>query len=562
MAPMDDRDWYRGDHPASCTCVECTNKRLGIKPKESGRREADHAQVSECPRCGRTSLFHNLRDNIYECLNPKCRVKGRSAEEIRQAIRGEKKQEASFSQTPQPVSLPTPHPRTPPPPQSHPVSGTIEGGSGKSFRRRRGSSETVPDWLKALLLVFALSIVGLAAGALVGKTYLFWVLFGFGSIFSIEKWFGHITRKHRSVGKAYRLGLNLGMLSISGLLIWTAVEVFSQHVGAGPLAGTIVLLAELSFVVWLWRVVLKNSWRWPSMKLTVLCLAIVFVVAAFAGVQPLATYKDRVVDALKSNSSTPTALSEQPTPLPNAAAPSSLPPLSTLRTVPVPPTTVRPPAEAIDPKTGKYKNFYLGLAKTSEGPLGGNDCYGEFIVLINNSNAVDPTYAQLVSFLQQDKTDLFPYTFTSAASGMYYGTAESHVDLQRVKNIINGAESPKNPQVCADFAERLHNNAEAAGIRCGYVSVDLSGYSDPYKYGIPADTGHALDVFQTTDRGLVYIDDTNAPGPSRCVKTVDLQQGGQYIGQGVFPEPGWNSTWDSMGTVTGIQVIWDGNWNN
>jgi len=42
----------------------------------------------------------------------------------------------------------------------------------------------------------------------------------------------------------------------------------------------------------------------------------------------------------------------------------------------------------------------------------------------------------------------------------------------------------------------LHNNAEANGIRCAVVAI--YGSSD----------GHALDAFQTTDEGLVFVDDT------------------------------------------------------
>jgi len=26
--PLDNRDYYRGEHPPACTCVECTNRRL------------------------------------------------------------------------------------------------------------------------------------------------------------------------------------------------------------------------------------------------------------------------------------------------------------------------------------------------------------------------------------------------------------------------------------------------------------------------------------------------------------------------------------------------------
>jgi len=54
--------------------------------------------------------------------------------------------------------------------------------------------------------------------------------------------------------------------------------------------------------------------------------------------------------------------------------------------------------------------------------------------------------------------------------------------------------------VCADFAALLHNRAEAAGIKTAYVSVDFA-----------EGPGHALNAFNTTDRGLVYIDCTG-PG--------------------------------------------------
>jgi hypothetical protein len=85
---------------------------------------------------------------------------------------------------------------------------------------------------------------------------------------------------------------------------------------------------------------------------------------------------------------------------------------------------------------------------------------GKPIILDNNSSASDPSYAQLLTFLKADRTESYPYE----------------------------------PSVytCGDFAETLHNNAEKAGIRTGYVLC----------------TNHAMNVFQTTDMGLVYIDDT------------------------------------------------------
>lgn len=53
--------------------------------------------------------------------------------------------------------------------------------------------------------------------------------------------------------------------------------------------------------------------------------------------------------------------------------------------------------------------------------------------------------------------------------------------------------------MCSDFAEDFHNNAEAAGIRAGWAGIRFQGTEE----------GHAINAFETTDKGLVYIDCTN-----------------------------------------------------
>jgi hypothetical protein len=141
---------------------------------------------------------------------------------------------------------------------------------------------------------------------------------------------------------------------------------------------------------------------------------------------------------------------------------------------------------------------------------------GHTITLHNNPDARDPTWSQLLTFLTNDTTDGRPYVYGSF--------------------------------VCADFAEVLHNNAEKAGIRAGYVGLGLDG--DPF--------AHAADVFNTTDRGLVYIDDTGTTTSNPCSadKTVVVSVGQQYIPQSISPCPGYSSTWLSMGTITGVTLHW------
>lgn len=91
---------------------------------------------------------------------------------------------------------------------------------------------------------------------------------------------------------------------------------------------------------------------------------------------------------------------------------------------------------------------------------------GERIDLINNSDATDPTWQQLKTFLLTDITDEKDYSLFSFP--------------------------------CGAFAEEVHNNAEAAGIRAAWVCVDFESDSE----------GHALNAFNTVDKGLVYVDCT------------------------------------------------------
>ncbi len=153
----------------------------------------------------------------------------------------------------------------------------------------------VPSWLTALLLVFSLSIAGLGISMFVGSFIPLWLLLGFSIIFSIEKWFYYFTRKHKGLGKLYRLLLNLSILSLLGLLVWSGIRLFAHQFTQSSLVGSLIFLAEFVFFIWMWRVVARNSWRWPSMKLTVFSLICLSIVFAFAGVQPMSLYKDNAI---------------------------------------------------------------------------------------------------------------------------------------------------------------------------------------------------------------------------------------------------------------------------
>ena len=84
--------------------------------------------------------------------------------------------------------------------------------------------------------------------------------------------------------------------------------------------------------------------------------------------------------------------------------------------------------------------------------------------LVDNPEAVNPSWDELLSFLTSDRTEDHEYSV-----GVYD---------------------------CSEFSRDVHNNAETAGIRAAVVHVHtLYSLSD-----------HALNAFLTTDCGLVYVD--------------------------------------------------------
>jgi hypothetical protein len=142
----------------------------------------------------------------------------------------------------------------------------------------------------------------------------------------------------------------------------------------------------------------------------------------------------------------------------------------------------------------------------------------------SEANLVNPSWAQLRSFLLADKTDEIPYVYPTF--------------------------------ICDDFARTLQANAKRMGWRCAIVRLKMTGYTDPYGLGIASDAGHTCNAFQTTDRGLVYIDCTGVPGnagPPNKDKIVNIQIGGRYIPESIFYVGNWR--WNDMGLIVGIESI-------
>lgn len=129
---------------------------------------------------------------------------------------------------------------------------------------------------------------------------------------------------------------------------------------------------------------------------------------------------------------------------------------------------------------------------------------GQALTITEYRYASNVSYAELAAFLANDTTYLADYDYPN--------------------------------YTCGDFAVRLHNDAEAQGIRCGVVGVafnasdnnasDLSLIHDNGSI-----QGHGFDVFNTTDRGIVYVDTT---GITKQAK----QEGYQPHIMAVYAEPG------------------------
>jgi uncharacterized phage infection (PIP) family protein YhgE len=140
--------------------------------------------------------------------------------------------------------------------------------------------------------------------------------------------------------------------------------------------------------------------------------------------------------------------------------------------------------------------------------------------LENNPEAKNTTYEKLLNFLEEDKTDKNRY-----ASNYYEG---------------------------GNFAETIHNNAEAAGIRAAFVVVDFDN-----------GRSHALNAFitvSTSETKFIYIDCTGhfkkAQPPSLDTTLPYLKLNSRYWRKFLF-DASWNwRFYEDESKVTNIKIYW------
>lgn len=133
---------------------------------------------------------------------------------------------------------------------------------------------------------------------------------------------------------------------------------------------------------------------------------------------------------------------------------------------------------------------------------------GHIISFAHNTSAVNPSYNQVIAFLKSDTTDQVPY------------------DLNKF--------------TCGDYAECVQHNAENMGYKCGWVFIELD------------DGNHACNAFNTTDRGLVFVDCTTFDS------IVDVTDGSVYKPIPLTKLLGYNSgvSADPMGVVKSYKIEW------
>ena len=138
-----------------------------------------------------------------------------------------------------------------------------------------------------------------------------------------------------------------------------------------------------------------------------------------------------------------------------------------------------------------------------------------------------------------------PYNIKSGTSfNLQNNTAARDVKLSELKDFLFNDKTDEQlyvpgSRMCGYFAQVVHNNAEKAGIRAGVAILSFQG--DP--------TLHAINVFQTADKGLVYIDCT---GTKRSPSGIE-----EWLNKLVYPRGQDRMAYISAGKAYGTIPLQD-----
>jgi len=98
--------------------------------------------------------------------------------------------------------------------------------------------------------------------------------------------------------KIRKLFLSLLVIAGLGLVTWTGYLLFTHQ--SDPISGTVTLLLEIGFLIWIISVLRSRKYKWikPSFKLVFFSVVGITLICAFAGIEPLTTYKDTSLDVI------------------------------------------------------------------------------------------------------------------------------------------------------------------------------------------------------------------------------------------------------------------------
>jgi hypothetical protein len=126
----------------------------------------------------------------------------------------------------------------------------------------------------------------------------------------------------------------------------------------------------------------------------------------------------------------------------------------------------------------------------------------------DNYSLHDPTYNEVLNFIENDKTN--------------------------EKNYIEDVFD------CEQFSQQVNANAENIGIRCAYVII----------YFYDTDAGHGIIGFNTVDQGMVYVE------PQTDEWVENLKEGNDYWTDCLVPKGNYYYEDSPNDTIKEILLIW------
>lgn len=407
-----------------------------------------------------------------------------------------------------------------------------------------------------------------------------------------------------------KLFLNLIVISSEFALIWTGYNAFTQK--WEPALGATIFIANI-VVIWVCLSVINRKFRYkkPGLLKTTLTVIGILVICAFAGVQPLSDMKDNMLDKIANLDFGGTQVSDDINEVTDGEDNNLEVEYAYYSSKYYGLSVEYPQHWVVDARADNeddirvvfggvvgdygygelfvrydrattyeewFDIFNSPLANTeyeTSGRLNGKSYY-VFNTVTNGTNTkvyiCELEYGSLIIFrsfdiglLSQEGVEILEeYALHLLDSTSLDTIVLRNPTWQELKAFIKTDDTDQieyvyPTMICQDFAERLQRNATLAGLKCAIVAINLTGYSDSYGYGIPSDTSHALNAFETTDRGLVYIDCTGLPrgeGSGDADKIVKVEIGEKYKPKYIFNSDGWS--WLSMGVVVSIERI---DWN-